>query len=95
MNLSLFDIRRWRPSRRSTLEEIDEEFRRIGVRVKMTATGAELARVLYAIEAGPIFLFVDNLDVRTKRARRNQPIGKDPALRIRVNFFGYLRPDVE
>jgi general secretion pathway protein M len=74
--------------------EIDEEFRRIGVRVKMTATGAELVRVLYAIEAGPTFLFVDNLDVRNERARRNQPNGKDPTLDIRVNFFGYLRPDV-
>ena len=74
--------------------EIDEEFRRIGVRVEMTATGAELVRVLYAIEAGPTFLFIDNLDVRNERARRNQPIGKDPTLIIRASFFGYLRPDV-
>ncbi len=73
---------------------IDEEFRRIGVRVKMTATGAEFVRVLYAIEAGPTFLFIDNLDVKTESTRGNQPIGKDPALGIGVNFYGYLRPDV-
>ncbi len=73
----------------------DGEFRRVGVRVQMTATVAQLARVLYALEAGPPYLFVDNLDIRNRRARRrrNRPIEMDPTLLIRLDLSGYLRPE--
>ncbi len=73
----------------------DGEFRRVGVRVQMTATVSQLARVLYTLEAGRTFLFVDNLEVSNRRARRrrNQPIEMDPMLLIRLDLTGYLRPE--
>ncbi len=75
--------------------KIDGEFRRVGVRVQMTATVAQLARVLYALEAGRTFLFVDNLEVSNRRARRrrNRPVDMDPTLLIRLDLTGYLRPE--
>ncbi len=73
----------------------DGDFRRVGVRVQMNATVAQLASVLYALEAGRTFLFVDNLEVSNRRARRrrNQPIEMDPILLIRLDLSGYLRPE--
>ena len=73
----------------------DGEFRRVGVRVQMTATVTQLVRVLYALEAGRTFLFVDNLEVSNRRARRrrNQPVDMDPTLLVRLDLSGYLRPE--
>ncbi len=73
----------------------DGEFRRVGVRVQMTATAAQLVKVLYALEAGRTFLFVDSLEVSNRRARRrrNQPVDMDPTLLVRLDLSGYLRPE--
>ncbi len=73
----------------------DGAFRRVGVRVQMTATVTQLVRVLYALEAGRTFLFVDNLEVSNRRARRrrNQPVDMDPTLLVRLDLSGYLRPE--
>jgi len=73
----------------------DGSFRRIGVRVQMTATIAQVLRVLHGLEAGSTLLFVDNLEVSNRRARRrrNQPVEMDPTLLVRLDLFGYLRPE--
>ncbi len=73
----------------------DSGFRRIGVRVQMTATIAQVLRVLHGFEAGSTLLFVDNLEVSNRRARRrrNQPVEMDPTLLVRLDLFGYLRPE--
>ena len=73
----------------------DGGFRRIGVRVQMTATIAQVLRVLHGLEAGSTLLFVDNLEVSNRRARRrrNQPVEMDPTLLVRLDLFGYLRPE--
>ena len=72
----------------------DGGFRRIGVRVQMTATIAQVLRVLHGLEAGSTLLFVDNLEVSNRRARRrrNQPVELDPTLLVRLDLFGYLIP---
>ena len=72
----------------------DSGFRRIGVRVQMTATIAQVLRVLHGLEAGSTLLFVDNLEVSNRRARRrrNQPVEMDPTLLVRLDLFGYLIP---
>lgn len=74
----------------------DGKFRRISVRAQMSATIVQLARLLYAFEANKTYLFVDNLDVANRRARRrrNQPIEMDPTLIIRLDLSGYMRPEV-
>jgi general secretion pathway protein M len=73
----------------------DGGFQRIGVRVQMTATIAQVLRVLHGLEAGSTLLFVDNLEVSNRRARRrrNQPVEMDPTLLVRLDLFGYLRPE--
>ncbi len=73
----------------------DSGFRRIGVRVQMTATIAQVLRVLHGLETGSTLLFVDNLEVRNRRARRrrNKPVEMDPTLLVRLDLFGYLRPE--
>ena len=73
----------------------DGGFRRIGVRVQMTATMAQVLRVLHGFEAGSKLLFVDKLEVSNRRARRRrkQPVEMDPTLLVRLDLFGYLRPE--
>jgi general secretion pathway protein M len=73
----------------------DGGFRRIGVRVQMTATMAQVLRVLHGFEAGSKLLFVDKLEVSNRRARRRrkQPVEMDPALLVRLDLFGYLQPE--
>ncbi len=77
--------------------ETDGEFRRVGVRAQMTVTAAQLVKILYALEAGRTFLFVDKLEVSNRRARRrrNQPVDMDPTLLVRLDLSGYLRPEAE
>jgi hypothetical protein len=74
----------------------DGDFKRVGVRVQMTSSIVQLARSLYALEAGKTVLFVDNLDVSNRRARRRRGADQDenPTLLIRLDLYGYLRPEV-
>jgi hypothetical protein len=72
----------------------DGGFRRIGVRVQMTATIAQVLHVLHGLDAGSTLLFVDNLEVSNRRARRRrkQQVEMDPTLLVRLDLFGYLTP---
>ena len=71
------------------------DFKRVSVRVQFTTTIEQLARILYALEAGQTYLFVDNLDIRNRRARsrKKEPDPDGPKLTIRFDLYGYLRPD--
>lgn len=71
----------------------DGTFRKIGVRAQMTGNIAAVARILYAFEAGDIFLFIENIDISNRRARRRTTDRTDPELLIRVDLSGYLRPE--
>lgn len=71
----------------------DGTFRKIGVRAQMTGNVAAVARILYAFEAGDIFLFIENIDISNRRARRRNTDRTDPELLIRVDLSGYLRPE--
>ena len=73
----------------------DGGFRRIGVRVQMTATIAQVLHVLHGLDAGSTLLFVDNLEVSNRRARRRrkQQVEMDPTLLVRLDLFGYLTPE--
>lgn len=72
----------------------DGTFRKIGVRAQMTGTITAVARILYAFEAGDIFLFIDNIDISNRRARRRNAEETDPELLIRLDLSGYLRPEI-
>lgn len=71
----------------------DEDFKRIGLRVQITANLESLFHLLYALEAGETVLFVDNLDIMAaRRPRRGDGAAGNPTLTIRFDMFGYLRP---
>jgi general secretion pathway protein M len=71
----------------------DGDFRRVGVRIQLTATIAAVARILYAFEAGGTFLFVDNLEVSNRKNRRRAGEQADPELLVRLDLTGYVRPE--
>jgi hypothetical protein len=76
-------------------EKADGAFTRVSVRVQLTANMAGFHRILYSLESGKPFIFVDNLDVRNRRARRRAALQDvDPVLTVRFDLLGYLRPGV-
>ena len=72
----------------------DGDFRRVGVRIQMTASIGAIARILYAFEAGDTYLFVNNLDISNRRSRRRARARQsaDPELLVRLDLTGYVRP---
>ncbi|MDH3473802.1 MAG: type II secretion system protein GspM [Rhodospirillales bacterium] len=73
----------------------DGDFRKVTVRVQMTATLPAFTRILYSLEADKPFVFIDNLDIKNRRARaRNQDEDQNPELVIRFDLYGYLRPSL-
>lgn len=73
----------------------DGDFRKVTVRVQLTATLPELTRILYSLEADKPFVFIDNLDIKNRRARtRNQDQNQNPELVVRFDLYGYLRPSL-
>lgn len=74
--------------------ESDGDFLRVAVRVQFTGNLAAMHRILYTLEASRPFVFLDNLDVRSRRARRSKDLeDSDPELTIRFDLAGYLRPE--
>lgn len=74
----------------------EEGFRRVGVRVQLTATIADLLHILHGLEAGTPFLFVDALEVNNRRARRrsrDDAETMDPVLLVRLDVAGYQQPE--
>ena len=72
----------------------DGDFLRVSVRVQFTAKLEAIHRILYALEAQRPFVFLDKLDVRSRRARRRKELeNSDPDLTIRFDVAGYLRPE--
>jgi len=74
----------------------EEGFRRITLRVQMTATVESLFEILYAIEAGKPVLFVENLDIQARVIRQRAAAADAekelPAPRLTVGFdlSGYM-----
>jgi len=73
----------------------DGDFKRVSVRVQLMATLGSFARILYALESGKPYVFIDNLDVKNRRARKaKKGTQEDPELVIRFDLYGYLRPEL-
>lgn len=76
---------------------VDERgFRRITVRIEMTATIEALFETIYALEAGMPVLFVENLDIHSRFARRRsskdgaQVAPDAPLLVVAFDLSGYM-----
>ncbi len=75
----------------------DGDFRKVTVRVQLTATLGAFTRILHSLEAARPFVFIDNLDIKNRRARTRQKDPKatqNPELVIRFDLYGYLRPSL-
>ena len=75
---------------------MEEGFRRIGIRVALEGNLGSLRRLLYGIETAPTFLFIDNLEIRSRsggRIVRRQAGQAQPndRLAIRFDVYGYRR----
>ena len=72
-------------------------FQRVTIRVQLAAPIDSLHRIIYALEAGKPYLFLDNIDIGNRRRgrRKKAPVDADPALTVRFDLFGYLQPGVE
>lgn len=76
---------------------IDEQgFRRITLRVQMSATIDALFETLYAFESGTPILFVENLDIQSRVVRRRsndasvQRVSDAPLLTVGFDLSGYM-----
>ncbi len=73
----------------------DGGFQRVSLRVQLTGTMRTLFDIIYALESGKHHLFIENLDVRNRRARRRARLeDSNPELTIRFDVTGYLRPEI-
>lgn len=73
----------------------DEAFERVAVRIAMVGTIESFFQLLHDLEGGRPYTFIDNLDVKARRARRRKADQEDVAtqLTIRFDLYGYLSPE--
>lgn len=71
---------------------IEEGFRRVAVRVRMSGGSEALYKVLYVLETERPFLFVDNVDINARSMRAAGGQGETIELTVSFDLFGYMRP---
>ncbi len=73
-----------------------DNFRRVTIRVTMAADTEALQRIFHALETANPYLFLDNIDTRSRRrrARRGRSVSQGE-LQIRFDLYGYMRIEVE
>ncbi len=74
----------------------ERDLERVSIRIQMTARIGQLQKIFHAFENGPIYLFLDDVNVRVQRARRSRRRRKeepvDPRLlSVRLNLYGFAR----
>jgi hypothetical protein len=72
---------------------IENEFKRVTLRVRMAAGTDALFRIFYDLESMLPYIFVDSLDIiaRDRRARRTANEAEDGVLVVNYDVFGYMR----
>ncbi len=66
--------------------------RRVGIRVQLPAQIGSLQRIAYALEGGKPYLFIDNVDIRRRKARKRAVAPeKEVDLEIRLDLYGYMQ----
>jgi general secretion pathway protein M len=81
------------------LDPVEEgAFQRIGMRITLTATLAPLQAILYDLESGVPFLFIDELTIQRQEGRPQRrtatsslQAAPDPQLDVSFNLLAYLR----
>jgi len=72
----------------------EDGFRRIGVRVQLTATVEALRQALHALEGHEPYLFVEGLEARSRQIQRSTgaKTAEDRTLEVRMDVYGLARP---
>ncbi|MGH6932031.1 MAG: type II secretion system protein GspM [Dongiaceae bacterium] len=72
--------------------EDESGFRRVAMRMQVTATTAALFNIVYALESETPLLFIDNFDVQARRKRRTttEQDQQETILTIGLDLYGYL-----
>jgi general secretion pathway protein M len=67
--------------------------RRAGLKIRFSATIDDLATILYEIETGEPYLFVDSLSIREPRRQRRRSDAPEqaPELDVVLDLYGYIR----
>jgi len=74
----------------------EEDLTRVGLRVVMTGALSSIIQVLYELENGEPYLFVDNLQIQSiKRRRQRKQERTVDTLSVRIDVYGYLPPEAE
>lgn len=79
----------------------EQGFRRVTVRVQMTATTESLFRSVYALEAGAPLVFIDSIDIQSRLARgtttddNELDLLRGPVLAVGFDIYGYLLLEAE
>jgi general secretion pathway protein M len=68
-----------------------EPFPRVMVQVRLRCGSGELAAVLHALESGSPQLFIDNLDMLTRRSYLQAGADNSGALDVSFDLYGYLK----
>lgn len=71
--------------------EIDGDFRRVSLRVRMTADMSSLFRTMYDLESHSPYLFIDNIDIISRGSRRREDNDSGLAMSVAYDVFGYMR----
>jgi hypothetical protein len=79
------------------LPGVDEHgFRRVTVRVQLTATTESLFRIVYALESGAPVVFIENIDAQSRAVLRTadrtgaKAPPEEPMLTVAFDLYGYL-----
>jgi hypothetical protein len=69
-----------------------DDFPKVIIRVNMNADTEALQKIFYALEAADPYLFLDNIDTRSRRvrARRRQHVPTEGKLQVRFDVYGFM-----
>ena len=69
-----------------------DNFRKLTIRVTMSADTEALQKIFHALETANPYLFLDNIDIRSRRRRARQGRSvRQGELQIRFDLYGYMR----
>ena len=80
-------------SQQNMRDNTEERFQRVSIKVRMRCEIADLNRVLFHLEDGTPYLFVDNLTIfrQITRRRRDRELVQEKMLDVRFDLSGYIR----
>lgn len=72
---------------------VRDDFPRIGIRIRLDVTTAQLLAILHAVESNRPYLFVDQLAVNTRRRRARNPARTNvgETMQVTLDLYGYMR----